>query len=50
MDTHSDKYDIVLTYYNRKLWDINRVKNAVIKGWITPEEFQEITGEPYEEV
>ena len=50
MDNHSDKYENVLTYYSRKLWNISRVKNAVIKGWITPEEFQEITGEPYEEV
>lgn len=46
---HSPKYDIVLTYYKRKLWDINRVRNAVIKNWITPDEFQEITGISYEE-
>lgn len=47
---HSEKYETVLTYYKRKLWDITRVKNAVIKNWITPEEFYEITGERYEEV
>lgn len=43
-----DKYDIVKRYYSLKLWDISRVKNAVVKEWITPEQFQEITGIPYD--
>ena len=51
---HSPKYDTVLTYYNRKvngqrLWDETKVKNAVEKGWITPEEYQEIIGLAYYE-
>lgn len=50
MDNHSDKYDDVLALYKNRIWNITRVKNAVIKNWITPQEFQEITGEPYEEV
>lgn len=51
---HSPKYETVLTYYNRKingqrLWDETKVKNAVEKDWITPEEYQEITGQTYYE-
>jgi hypothetical protein len=45
---HSPKYDKVKAYYDKGLWTINMVRNAVIKGWITEEEFTEITGEPYE--
>ena len=30
-----------------KLWTMEMVKNAVVKGVITAEEFQEITGEEY---
>lgn len=47
---HSPNYEKVKNYYNKGLWSIDRVRNAVIKGWITPEEFEEITGQPYEEV
>ncbi len=44
---HSKNYDKVRDYYNQKLWDVTRVRNAVAKGWITGEEFAEITGEAY---
>ena len=49
---HSPKYETVLGYYNRKingkrLWDEAKVRNAVEKEWITPEEYTEITGEVY---
>lgn len=44
---HSKNYDKVKNYYGRKLWDENRVRNAVVKGWITEEEFAEITGKDY---
>lgn len=49
---HSEKYETVLTFYNRKmngkrLWDEQKVRNAVEKGWITPEEYTEITGQAY---
>ncbi len=30
-----------------KYWDINKVKDAVIKKVITAEEYKEITGEEY---
>lgn len=44
---HSPKYEKVKTYYDRGLWKISRVREAVVKGWITEEEFKEITGEDY---
>lgn len=45
----SSKFETVKSYYERCLWDISRVRNAVVKGWITPEEFMEITSQTYEE-
>ena len=45
----SSKYEKVKSYYERGLWDISRVRNAVVKSWITPAEFEEITGTVYEE-
>lgn len=44
---HSKKYKKVKGYYEAGLWDKHKVRNAVIKNWITPEEFEEIVGEPY---
>lgn len=44
---HSPKYDKVKDYYNKGLWKVSRVREAVVKGWITEEEFKEITGEDY---
>ena len=34
-------------YYDNGLWDKQRVRNAVIHDWITAEEYEIITGEPY---
>lgn len=45
---HSKNYEKVKRYYDNGLWTKNMVANAVKKGWITAEEYQEITGEPYE--
>lgn len=44
---HSPKYAKVKKYYEKGIWDIEMVHNAVVKGWITAEEFEEITGIPY---
>lgn len=41
------KYDKVKYYYENGLWTIDMVRNAVVKGWITEEEFEEITGIDY---
>lgn len=46
--THSKKFQKVKNYYDRGLWSISRVRDSVEKEWITPEEFEEITGEIYE--
>lgn len=44
----SKKYELVKHYYDNDLWNLTRVRNAVVKGWITAEEFETITGQPYE--
>lgn len=51
---HSKKFDVVNKYYHtfyngERMWNKSRVKNAVVKNWITAEEYEEIVGEPYEE-
>jgi len=43
------KYEKVKYYYNLQLWDLQRVQNAVTKGWITSDEYKEITGNEYTE-
>ena len=37
------KFEKVKKYYENGLWDIKRLRNAVVKGWITETEFFEIT-------
>ena len=44
---HSKNFDKVKKYYKNGMWSINMVRNAVVKEWITEEEFKEITGEDY---
>ena len=43
----SKKYNLVKRYYDG-LWNKEMVHNAVVKGWITAAEYEEITGEVYE--
>lgn len=44
----SKNYDKVKYYYQvSKTWTLNMVRNAVIKEWITVEEYTEITGLEY---
>lgn len=43
---HSKNFDKVKKYYDDKIWDKTKVKNAVWR-WITTDEYEEITGEPY---
>lgn len=45
----SNKFEKVKGYYDKGLWNIERVRNAVVHGWITPEEYFMITGENYVE-
>ena len=44
---HSAKFEKVKYYYDTKRWSLDMVKNAVLKGWITEEEYTEITGLEY---
>ena len=44
---YSKKFDTVKKYYDLKVWGETRVRNAVVKKWITAEEFEEIVGKEY---
>lgn len=44
---HSPKFEKVKRYFEQGLWNTKMVRNAVIKEWITAEEFTEIIGEEY---
>lgn len=48
MSIMSPKFEKVKKYYDSGLWNKKMVANAVVKGWITAEEYQLIVGEPYE--
>ena len=41
-------YDKVKQYYDWGLWTAEMVRNAVVKGKITPEQYKEITGLEYQ--
>jgi len=41
------KFEKVKYYYDNGYWDKSRVADAVVKGWITAEEYTLITGEEY---
>lgn len=41
----SKMYEKVKSYYDTGLWSEERVRNMVVKGVITEEEFYDITGE-----
>lgn len=43
----SRKYQKVKNYYDKGLWDIGRVRDAVVHRWISEAEYTEITGEAY---
>ena len=45
----SKMYDKIKSYYNTGLWSEERVRNMVVKGVITEEEYASIVGKEYEE-
>lgn len=45
--THSEHFDEVKAWYDSGRWNKKRVKVAVVKEWITADEYKEITGEDY---
>ena len=40
-------YEKVKRYYELGVWDEDKVRNAVAKNAITPEQFKDITGKDY---
>lgn len=42
-----NKFERIKYYYNNNLWDIERVRNAVKKEWITRYEYFLITEQEY---
>lgn len=42
-------YEKVKRYYELGLWSEQRVRDAVLKGAITPEEYAEVVGKQYKE-
>lgn len=44
---HSKDFEKIKRYYDNRFWTKKMVKNVVIKGKITAEEYEEITGDPY---
>ena len=45
---HSKHFEEVKRYYDSGTWNDERVRRAVVKGWITTGEYREITGGDYE--
>lgn len=43
----SRKFEKVRNYYEKNLWTKEQVANAVKKGWITADEYRDITGDDY---
>ncbi len=43
----SPKYNKVKKYYDSGFWNVEMVRNAVTKGWITKAEFEMIVNEPF---
>ena len=44
----SKNFDKIKRYYDNGLWDETRVRNMVVKGVISEEEFRLIVGKDYE--
>ena len=40
----SKRYELVKKYYDKRLWTRKMLKNAVVKGWITQDEYDGIVG------
>lgn len=42
------KYEQAKYFYNLGMWHERELKNAVVKNWITPDEYEKISGKKYE--
>lgn len=47
MSEHSPKFEEIRNYYESGFWKKKAVRNAVTRGWITTDEYEEITGEVF---
>lgn len=47
LNEHSKMFEKIKGWYETGAWSKEWVKNAVVKGKITAEEYKEITGEEY---
>ncbi len=45
----SKNFEKIKKYYDSGLWSETRVRNMVVKGIISKNEYKEITGKEYEE-
>lgn len=43
----SEKFEQVKNFYLMGVWNKIHVQNAVVKNWITPDEYKAITGQKY---
>lgn len=48
MKRMSNMFEKIKKWYEDGAWKLFQVRNAVVKGKITAEEYREITGEEYE--
>ena len=48
MSEHSEMFEQIKRWYDTGKWKKKAVKNAVVREWITADEYEEITGEPYD--
>ena len=46
---HSKKYAAIKMYRSFSMWNDKMVHDAVLKGWVTEEEYEEITGLRYDD-
>ena len=44
-----NKFEKVKNLYDRQLWNIKRVYEAVVHNWITKQEFEQITNISFEQ-
>lgn len=47
-EQRSKYFKTVKRDYDNGSWNLYRIKRAVVKGWITEDEYEEITGLKYE--
>lgn len=46
----NSKFEKYKAWYEAGMWTKKMLRNVVVKGALTPEEYELITGDPYEDV